>query len=382
MAAGETITGGAGADGGSKSGAVGGCETGGSTPGGKGGTTTDGAAMGTGVGAAMGGRVGGGAERGIFRAEVVENRKLCREHYLLRLRIDDFPATRPGQFLQVLCRDAHEALTEREVEWQEGTFPTLTRADTCARTAVLRRPFSIAGRSGEGADGRGGTIDLIHRVVGAGTGYLETLRVGDDVEVLGPLGNVFPLPSADEITLLVGGGVGIPPMIYLSQALSRPKVIAFCGALTRDLLSLTVTDDAPPPAGGTSIAPLYNIAEFSRWGVPAVISTDDGSYGFKGYVTQALESYLDKFFTDTWELGSKRPVLYTCGPEVMMKRVAEIARVRGLRCYAAVERAMACGMGTCQSCCIRVKSDTSTDGWRYALACTDGPVFETGELLW
>jgi dihydroorotate dehydrogenase electron transfer subunit len=320
------------------------------------------------------------APRGLFDATVIENRPLCREHYLLRLRVPGFPATRPGQFVQVLCRAGASDGEDREVEWREGEFPHLSRTDTVGRAAVLRRPFSLAGRRDLG-DGSA-EIELIQRVVGPGTGYLETLEPGQSVDILGPLGNVFPLPGEDQIVLLVGGGVGIPPMIYVAQELCRPKVIAFCGAQTRDLLSLTVTNDAPPPKSASSVEPLYNIAEFSRYGVPVVVSTDDGSYGFKGYVTQALQAYLDRFFDNTWEVGSKRPVVMTCGPEVMMKAVADVCLKRGLMCHAAVERAMACGMGTCQSCVIRVKSPDSPQGWRYALACTEGPIFNTTELLW
>lgn len=330
--------------------------------------------------------VTGTTKRGIFRARVVSNEPICREHYRLRLGFDFFPATAPGQFLQVMCRNPDAELGEREAEWVEGQWPTLgtLEGDEIAdRVPVLRRPFSIAGR--HELPGRGVEIELIHRVVGAGTAYLQRLSPTDEVDVLGPLGNTFPLPTEDEIVLLVGGGVGIPPMIYLAQALARPKVIAFCGAMTRELLSLTVTNDTLPPKSPTSIEPLYNLYEFSRYGVPGVISTDDGSYGFKGYITQALEAYLDKFVPDTWAEGSKRPVLYTCGPEIMMKKVAEIALKRGLNCYAAVERAMACGMGTCQSCCIRVKTEVTPatpEGWRYGLACTEGPVWETKKLLW
>jgi dihydroorotate dehydrogenase electron transfer subunit len=200
--------------------------------------------------------------------------------------------------------------------------------------------------------------------------------------VLGPLGNKFQLPPADGIALMVGGGVGIPPMMYLAEKLQGKKAIAFAGALTRDLLALTITDDAPPPTAN-DINPLYNIAEFSRHGIPAIITTDDGSYGFRGFITQALEAYLDKYFK-----GKTSPVIYTCGPEPMMKRVAEIADARGLKCQIAVERAMACGMGTCQSCCIKVKkadpSQVPLPGreWAYRLACTDGPVFEASSLLW
>src|SRR5207302_1574371 len=102
-------------------------------------------------------------------------------------------------------------------------------------------------------------------------------------------------------------------------------------------------------------------------GIPSVVTTDDGSYGFRGFVTQALERYLDSLSTQDSAL---RTLLYTCGPEPMMKRVADIALARGLECQVAVERAMACGMGTCQSCVIRVRTDDG--GWRYRLSCTDG----------
>ena len=113
------------------------------------------------------------------------------------------------------------------------------------------------------------------------------------------------------------------------------------------------------------------------------MTTDDGSYGFRGFVTQALDRYLSVLSPQSSVL------IYTCGPEPMMKRVAQIAAARGLECQIAVERAMACGMGTCQSCCIRLKRDAARDGrafagkdWIYKLACTDGPVFKGADLLW
>jgi len=155
--------------------------------------------------------------------------------------------------------------------------------------------------------------------------------------------------------------------------------------MTRDLLALTITNDAPPPSIA-SIDPLYNIAEFTRYNVPAVITTDDGSYGYKGLVTHALEQYLDRWITDNADRN--RTVIYTCGPEAMMKAVAAIAIRRQINCQVCVERAMACGMGTCQSCCIKVKKPDPASvpmpgqDWCYRLACTDGPVFAADQLLW
>ena len=129
-----------------------------------------------------------------------------------------------------------------------------------------------------------------------------------------------------------------------------------------------------------------DIGEFARHGIPALITTDDGSFGFRGLVTQALERYLDRHVAT--RATRAKAIVYTCGPEPMMKRVAEIAGARGIECQVAVERAMACGMGTCQSCCIRVrKPDASKPplvgkDWCYRLACTDGPVFRGVDLLW
>jgi dihydroorotate dehydrogenase electron transfer subunit len=324
------------------------------------------------------------AARDQYSSLVVENTFLCREHFRLVLRLESFPPTEPGQFIQVACRDmGADYSSERELDWTPGQLLGAAVAELAGPLGLLRRPFSLAGRRDE-ADGV--HLELIHRIVGVGTQWMSELKLGDGVDVLGPLGNRFRLPSEGEIPLLVGGGVGIPPMLYLAEKLVGKKGVAFCGALTRDLLPLTIEGGGAKP-GLDSTEPLENIAEFSRHGVGAVITTDDGSYGFRGFVTQALERYLDRVFVGGG--GAGRPVIYTCGPEGMMKRVAEIAGGRGIECQVAVERAMACGMGTCQSCCIRLKRDPKRDGmafegkdWIYKLACTDGPVFLGADLLW
>ncbi|HEV7299329.1 MAG TPA: dihydroorotate dehydrogenase electron transfer subunit [Tepidisphaeraceae bacterium] len=311
------------------------------------------------------------SKRGQFDATVAVNRTLCREHFELTLRLPSFSVTAPGQFVQVTCADWPDELSE--VEWDENRPPRLSGTEIADRTAILRRPFSLAGRrdTAEGVE-----IDLIHRVVGVGTDWLSRLSVGDTVSVIGPLGNTFTLPQNGGTALLVGGGVGIPPMIYLASQLSGTPAVAFCGALTRDLLALSIEPKSEPPAVGGAM----NITEFARHGVPAVISTDDGSYGYRGFVTQALEQYLDQFFPTGGP--APRPTIYTCGPEPMMKRIADIAASRQLPVQIAVERAMACGMGTCQSCVIKVKTDDAAAPWRYKLACTDGPVFAGSDLLW
>jgi len=321
--------------------------------------------------------------RNQFIATVAANTPLCREHFRLALSVPRFPPTAPGQFVQVACNDVDaQDQPLGEFDWRPGMRPERLHSEMLSPTAMLRRPFSLAGRRDVPGDAGGAELDIIHRVVGIGTAWLAKLRVGDRVGILGPLGNVFVLPPPGGTALLVGGGVGIPPMLYLAAhlaGLAGRKAVALAGAVTRELLPLTIT--APPSAAAQ---PSQCIAEFAACGIPTVVATDDGSCGFCGFVTQALEVYL----ASELPRGGVLPIIYTCGPEAMMKRVADIALHRGLQCQVAVERAMACGMGTCQSCCIRVrKKDPAKpplpgSDWCYRLACTDGPIFQAAELLW
>lgn len=318
----------------------------------------------------------GEIHRDQYVSTVRANVPLCSEHYRLVLQLPEFPPTEPGQFIQISCRDLDvDYGPEHELVEQGGRWPKATGVELQSPLAVLRRPFSLASRRDR--DGHV-ELDIIHRVVGVGTDWMSRLKVGDRVHILGPLGNRFTLPTQDQQAILVGGGVGIPPMLYLAERLADRSAVAFCGALRRDLLPLTIREGV---RGAGDSAPRGDIVEFARHGVASVITTDDGSYGFRGFVTQALEQYLDSRDSE-----AVKPILYTCGPEPMMKRVADIAQARGIECQIAVERAMACGMGTCQSCCIKVRRPPAAASggrdWVYRLACTDGPVFRGADLLW
>lgn len=308
--------------------------------------------------------------RGIFLATVRANKPLCRDHFRLVLHLPGFPPTAPGQFIQIECRPPGQPESEpAAVDWRDDAQVDCRGGELLAPLALLRRPFSLAGRRD---DAGGVELHIIHRVVGIGTGWLADLRAGDAVSILGPLGNHFSLPHQNSHAILVGGGVGIPPMLYLAEALAGRRATAFIGATTRDLLPVTIRPDG-------------SADEFARHGIQSIITTDDGTIGERGFVTKALEHFLDHPQPTT---SDQHHTIYTCGPEPMMKRVAEMANARGIECQIAVERAMACGMGTCQSCCIRVtKPDPSQpplagSEWCWRLACTDGPIFRAADLLW
>jgi len=290
---------------------------------------------------------------------------------MLRLRLDSFPTTRPGQFVQVQCRGLDEQIGSREIQWKENGWPTLTQPELADKEPLLRRPFSLAGRRDVGGAVE---LDVMVRSVGTGSSWLRTTKTGTKLSLLGPLGNGFTITDAPQ-AVLVGGGVGIPPMIYLARELAAAgkKVVAFNGSRAKNLLPVELVAGAEI----SSVAkPTLCVKEFADIGVPSVIATDDGTIGFGGIVTEAFHEWLNANLPSQDEL-----VVCSCGPEPMMRAVAQICLSRGYVCRLALERHMACGMGTCQSCIVKIRDDNE-QGWSFKLCCTDGPVFDARDLLW
>jgi dihydroorotate dehydrogenase electron transfer subunit len=311
-------------------------------------------------------------KRGIFAARVLRNTRLCTEHYRLTLGLDYFPASQPGQFVQVACRPEDEHCGppgQRDLP----AGGRLCDADLAEPLAFLRRPFSIAGRR----DRPDATveIDIIHRVVGKGTRYLETLAEGAPVDLLGPLGRGFWLPEDMTLGLMVGGGVGVPPMLYLAELLAHEHAAAvgLVGAQRKDLVALTWPPGCAAPAADGR--PVMNAQEFARFGFPTVITTDDGSLGMKGFVTDALRRLVEA------QVDRRGVVVFCCGPTPMMRATARLCADLDVRCLVSLEQPMACGMGTCQSCVVRWQGP-QMDQWAYRLTCTDGPVFDAREIVW
>ena len=311
--------------------------------------------------------------RGVFLGEVLTNAALCAGHYRLVLRVPGFPPSRAVQFVQLLCRPPREQVAWREAEWPQGRPPKFTQPELTDHEPLLRRPLSIAGRRDRAA---GAEIDLIYRASGTGTRWLAGVRAGQPLSVLGPLGNGFALPDGKPLAALIGGGVGIPPMIYLAEAAAAAgkQAVAFVGARSADHLLLAHESLAKAAPSGV---PALCAAEFVAVDVPAVVATDDGSLGFEGFISAAFAAWLDRERPAAEEL-----VAYCCGPEPLMQAVADLCIERGIECRLALERHMACGMGTCQSCNVKIRDAAAVEGWTYKLCCTDGPVFDARDVLW
>jgi dihydroorotate dehydrogenase electron transfer subunit len=293
---------------------------------------------------------------------VTENARLCDEHFRITFRVASFPAARPGQFVHLGTQRANGQASNQGAWRTAGDQP------------FLRRAFSIAGlrRGDHRVD-----IDVIYRVVGRSTIWLAGLRPGDYASVLGPQGNSFPILPERAHAWLVAGGVGLPPLLWFAEELraNRKATVFLYGAQRADLVAMRFDPGSPPAAD--ACAAVVCTRELAPLDVPVVVSTDDGSLGFRGHVGQALETY--------WAanpIPGDHLALYTCGPERMMHYVARFADRIGAACYACVERSMACATGMCQSCVVPVKDPSDRDGWRYDLCCTDGPVFDSRHVIW
>lgn len=210
----------------------------------------------------------------------------------------------------------------------------------------LRRTISVAG-----VDRDNGIVRLLIEQVGTGTRIICGDTFGTVLNVIGPLGNTFDLdinPSCRVV--LAAGGIGVAPLLFLAQTLrerGHDRMILLMGARNREGLSI--------------------IGNLLPDGIEMRVSTDDGSAGHHGFITDLLEEELR---------AAQNVVVYTCGPKPMMKRVKDSAANAGCRCQVSLEERMACGFGACYGCAVE-----RVDG-SIARVCKDGPVFEGGEVRW
>ncbi len=252
------------------------------------------------------------------KARVLLHRRIARDHYRMRLKSPRAARmARPGQFIHLQCRG-------------ESPYDPL-----------LRRPISLVD-----ADPAQGTLDIVYKVMGLGTRVLAEMPEGAAADFIGPLGKPFTDPPKGKKAVLVGGGVGIPPLVLLAKHLLRKKVqvTAFLGARTKSWVICR--------------------EDFRKLGVPIRSATDDGTLGHRGSVVDLAAR----------EVGAGS-MLYICGPTGMMKAAAALARRRGIPAEVSLEERMGCAMGCCMGCVVEVNTEPVGSHARFQRVCTEGPVF-------
>lgn len=209
----------------------------------------------------------------------------------------------------------------------------------CGESTFLRRPISIC-------DAENGKVRFIFEVKGKGTAELSKYNEGDFINVMGPLGHGFEISDSIKNPVIIGGGIGVFPLYKLAKTIKNADV--FLGFRSKDRV---VMED-----------------EFEKNANTVIVGTDDGSYGYNGYIASAMEQYLKSHNCD---------MIYCCGPKPMLKAVKEIAESRGILCQLSLEQRMGCGIGACLVCVC----ETNNEGMdKYKRVCQSGPVFYSTEV--
>ncbi len=267
-------------------------------------------------------------------ARVIYNKEVLPTYYLLGLGYGGRTAPSPGQFYMLKVN--------------RGIDP------------FLRRPFGayrvIRPDNGEDA------VEILYKVVGKGTMLMSELCPGDGVDLLGPLGRGFHLHGGRGKHIMVAGGVGIVPFYILAERL-------ICQEAGRAVLLF----------GGRGKEDLPGLGDFGKLGLVVKVATDNGEVGRRCLVTELLA---DEITGDS--------VVYACGPKGMLREVAGIAAEKNVPCYVSLDRVMACGVGACLGCAVRVALPPSyaeheegrMDVQPYKMVCRDGPVFDSREIEW
>lgn len=260
------------------------------------------------------------------KCEVLSMKKWGVYHTLTLVAPEIADQARPGQFVQIAVPSGREFL--------------------------LRRPFSIHQASRKG--GWAGTLEIAFSALGPGTQWLTTVEAHHSLDVIGPLGRPFPFPREPTNCLLVGGGYGAAPLYFLAQELrARGKRV--------DMI-----------VGARDQERIFKPVEAKRLSVAVAMTTEDGSMGERGRVTDVLPGMVTRCESE---------VVYACGPNPMLRAVAEYCSEQGIPTQVAVEEMMACGLGVCWTCVVPViRRDGG--GWDYLRSCVDGPVFSGARVWW
>lgn len=266
-----------------------------------------------------------------MNGRIVKNKQMSAGHFLLSVKLPgSFKTPMPGQFV-------------------------MTR-ETGRVDPLLGRPFGVYNfeRSGDEV-----TVEILYKVVGKGTLLLSRLRGGDFLEVLGPYGRAFDIyPDAARVVLICGG-IGVAPITYLASHYRR-----LTGA--RDVKLICYY-------GASKAENLVGIEKIKETCSEVFISTDDGSAGYHGLITE-------RFVENISLREPESSKIYACGPRPMLKQLSEFLAEKPVSCQILIEERMACGVGACLGCTVSLKGVEGREG--HARACIDGPVFNIGEIHW
>jgi dihydroorotate dehydrogenase electron transfer subunit len=268
-----------------------------------------------------------------LKVKISENVKIASGVYRMRILSSYLAGSgKPGQFVEVRCSDRNDPL--------------------------LRRPFSCHRIFTLG-------IELLYKVVGNGTEALACKKRGDTLDIIGPLGNGFDIKRTSNnerrTTILVAGGIGVAPLLALAEQLAhsaKGKIYVLIGAKTKSHLLCE--------------------KEFKKVGAEISTATEDGSKGNKGFVTGLLTDFLRNTNDE------RRTTIYACGPNAMLKEVARLAAINKVPCQVSLEERMACGVGVCLGCPVKVKTHNAQriTHYEYKMVCRDGPVFDASQIAW
>ena len=289
-----------------------------------------------------------GSERGtIFleEAEVLQHESLPADQYCLRLEAPAIAASaNPGTFTHIRC---------------DASLP-------------MRRPMSVMR-----VDAQGGWVEFLYRKVGRGTHLLSRKKRGDVVSLLGPIGKPFVVPSDVRRPLLVGGGVGVPPIIFLADRLrARPGLLP-----PLVLVGSERPFPFPPRPSRISIPGIpfeatASLPLLDDWGVPSRLSTQHGISGcFRGFVTDLAHIWLRRLHARQ----RAEVTIFACGPVPMLRSVTMLAREYDISCQISLEEYMACAVGGCAGCTVAIHTEV---GPAMKRVCVDGPVFDGARVIW
>jgi dihydroorotate dehydrogenase electron transfer subunit len=236
---------------------------------------------------------------------------------------------KPGQFIHIKCNSTNNPL--------------------------LRRPISI-----HRIDKDKGEIFILFQVKGKGTKILSERKVEEYLDVIGPIGNGFQLFPQTQKVMIIGGGIGIAPLLAMTEeSISKGKEVkALIGAVNKKMITREES--------------------LEKLGVKVKVATDDGSYQYKGFVTDLAEEVI---------LGWLPDQIFSCGPKPMLQKIAQLAISKNINCQVSLEERMGCGIGACLGCVCKIKAREKNNNqnqikYIYKRVCVDGPIFEASEVVW